>query len=830
MISIYFLLYFTFSIFYFMFGVNVILKDKHSGGISKTIFLMCISLFLWTIGYGFMFIASNMYIANFWRLIAAAGWCSFFSIWLYLAILIKNKEKIKSKNKLRILLFILPLLFFISNFYYDPTTILYRLNGNWVDEYPLNFILFDIYYIVCIILGIYTYYKFGKCSNLQREKKQAKIIILTSTISFFFGFLTDTLLPMINVKILPLAVLTVPIGLMGIWYSISKYKLITVTPAPKYLFENFFEYLFKVGNDPVFVLGHDLSIIKVNDIAIEMLDDNVLGNCFNSLITSPKDLIKDLIQDGSINHAEVYFIRKNSNLLECELFGKVIYDEFNDIYGIIIILHDISERKKREEALKEYNCQLEIIVNDKIKELKEESSSRVNAESKIQYIGYHDELTKLPNRRYFNEAILELIEKIEIDGTNECFIVMFLDLDNFKLINDTFGHHNGDALLCHYANSIRKVIRKNDLVARIGGDEFLILITNITKAENVNTTDLLSNKILNVFNKPFVIESKENFLSASIGIARYPDDGRDVVTLIKNADIAMYEAKNTGKNNIKICTPEMKNKMIYKTILRNSLYKALSKGELSVYYQPQINTHSCQIIGFEALLRWKLNNEEFVPPAEFIPLAEDTGLIVPIGYWVMKVACERLQKWISLGLGNQNFSMAINLSINQLNESDFIDNIKRIVKDSGINPSLLEFEVTERIILKGNEIAEKNLDELKKLGIKISIDDFGTEYSSFINIKKLSIDKIKIDMAFIQGLNKNKKDNVIVNSIIALSHDLDLRVIAEGVETKEQLDYLRYFNCDAVQGYYYYKPMPDTEIESILKREISMSNLTLIRS
>ena len=255
----------------------------------------------------------------------------------------------------------------------------------------------------------------------------------------------------------------------------------------------------------------------------------------------------------------------------------MIYDEFNDIHGIFIMLHDISERKNKERLLKEYNYRLENRVNEKIKQLEEETFNRTSAENKIQYIGYHDELTGLPNRRYFNKFINELIKNHSEKG-KEYFIVIFLDLDNFKLVNDTHGHHNGDSLLKYYANAIKTVIRKNDLVARIGGDEFLILITNLSKDDKENIVESLSNKILNIFNEPFLIEDKENFLTASIGIADYPIDGRDADTLIMNADIAMYEAKNTGKNNIKICTEEIKNKIISKTLLRNSLYKALSGG------------------------------------------------------------------------------------------------------------------------------------------------------------------------------------------------------------------------------------------------------------
>ncbi|MDQ7092738.1 EAL domain-containing protein [Desulfosporosinus sp. PR] len=820
MISIYFLFYFAFSIFYALFGIYVIIKDR-SSIISKTLSLMCLFLFSWTIGNGLMLIAQNISLANLWRLTAALGWCFFFSIWLDLTFLIKNKEKIKPK--FRILLYLPSLLFFIYNLQYKPSFVLYRLNGNWLDRYPIIFqSLFDIYYIVYFICGIWILYRFGKTSQLQREKKQARIIITSSLFTFTLGFITDTFLPIFQQRGLPLDVIIASLGIIGVWYSISKYKLITITPKPKYLFKNISEYLFKIVDDPIFVIGYDLSIIKVNDIVLKILDSNdILGKDFNSFIISEIDVLSDLYKHGTINKAEVSLIGKNNILLECELSGKVIYDEFRDIYGILIILHDISERKKREDTLKKHNYKLKDKVNEKIRELEEESLNRISAENKIRYIAYHDELTKLPNRRYFNEFIYKLIKDLKENGRYECFIIMFLDLDNFKLINDTYGHYNGDSLLCHYANSIKKVVRKNDLVVRIGGDEFLILITDIAEHEKADIIESLSRKVLNVFNEPFIINGKENYLTASIGIARYPTDGRDAGTLIMNADIAMYEAKSAGKNKVKIFSEEMKNKMTSKTILRNSLYKALSKGELSVYYQPQVNINLGKIVGFEALLRWQPNNEDYISPSLFIPLAEDTGLIVPIGYWVIEKACESLKKWNSLDYRQGKYSMAINLSINQLNEGDFISNVAKIIEDSGVNPFLLEFEVTERMILKGNEFAEKNLEKLKKLGVKISIDDFGTEYSSFINIKKFSIDKIKVDMAFIQGLNKNKTDNVIVNSIISLSHNLDLSVIAEGVETEEQLEYLKRYNCDIVQGYLFYKPMPETEIKGILYETMS---------
>ena len=809
---LYFLLFFTFSIFYFLFGIYILLKDGKST-ISKLLFVMCIDLFLWAIGYSFMFIEPNIYLANLWRLLSAIGWCSFFSLWLIIAILIKNKNEKRLSNKIILLICFPSIIFYINTLMYKPSSVLYHLNsGGWSDKYPVSFMetSFDLYLIIYILIEVWIFYKIIKNSKLQREKKQAKTICISTLISFMFGMLTDVFLPLIHIQTIPLGILGAAIGLIGIWYSIEKYKMMIITP--KYTSEYVFEYIFKVVNDPIFIIGEDLSIKKANNIALEILDFTISGKTLDLIIKDSANIFLKLIQVGTISNIEVV-LEKNGNSLESELSGKVLRDEFNDILGIIIILHDISERKRTEKLLRNYNYKLENSVNEKTRQLQEELLYRVNVENKIQFLAYHDELTGLPNRRYFNECITKLIKNISDE--EEYFVVMFLDLDNFKFVNDTYGHKAGDTLLIHYSSYISKVIRRNDILARIGGDEFLILITNLSRAneENKNLIELLSYKIQNVFNEPFLIDDKENYITTSIGIACYPDDGMDAGTLIMNADIAMYEAKNCGKNNAKICTQEIKDKMVFKVKLRNSLYTALSKEELIVYYQPQINIKLNRIVGFEALLRWKLNNENFIPPTKFIPLAEETGLIVPIGYWVIKTACTTLLKWQRI---DPYLSIAINLSVNQLNESKFVNIVESIIKESGINPSFLEFEVTERIILKGNEIAEKNLEELKKLGVKISLDDFGMEYSSFMNIKKLPIDKIKIAMEFIQELNINNIDNAIVNSIIELSHNLRLSVVAEGVETLEQLEYLRVIQCDDVQGYYFYKPMSDADVDNLL--------------
>ncbi|HEY8911055.1 MAG TPA: ATP-binding protein [Desulfosporosinus sp.] len=351
--QIFSLIFFIFSIFYFSFGIYIILKDWHST-ISKMLFIMCMALFLWALGYSFMFISSNIYAANFWRLISALGWCSFFSIWLIIAIIIKNGYEIKPGGRKILLLSLPAILLYINTLRYKPSDVLYRLNNGWSDRYPVNLpeILFYVYIILCVILNGRIFYQLAKHSKLQREQKQAKIIGITTLISFSFGIITDIVFPLFQIQMVTLGILAAPIGLIGIWYSIKKYELMKITP--KYISEYVFEYVFKNVNDPIFIIGEDFSIKKANYVASETIKEAR----FNTLVKENMGVFLNLLQTGSIFNIEVVLSNEDISLAY-ELSGKVIYDEFKDILGIVIILHDISERKKTEKLLRNYNYQLE---------------------------------------------------------------------------------------------------------------------------------------------------------------------------------------------------------------------------------------------------------------------------------------------------------------------------------------------------------------------------------------------------------------------------------------------------------------------------------------
>ncbi len=434
---------------------------------------------------------------------------------------------------------------------------------------------------------------------------------------------------------------------------------------------------------------------------------------------------------------------------------------------------------------------------------------KMEAEKEIEFLAYYDELTELPNRTLFSDRLSEALHLAE---RNARFIaVVFLDLDGFKMVNDVLGHSGGDLLLQEVARNLEQNLRKTDTVARFGADEFLILLNDIKESAHI---EQVAGKIIRLFERPFKINGQEVFVTASAGIAVSPVDGEDADSLIKNADIALHEAKLRGKNRYVFCTPDLKHEVKMNMKLSNSLFRALERGELDLYYQPQINLQVGKITGAEALLRWKHPQLGMISPAQFIPLAEKSGLISKIGEWVLQTAVLQNKKWQEMGL--PPLRMGVNLSAIQFNDPRIIDKIGEILATNGLAPQHLEVEITENMVIRDLDYTIEVLQKLKKLGITIAIDDFGTEYSALGRLKLLPLDRIKIDMQFVQGIDYSQKDRAITEVMINLGKSLGLQVLAEGVETGSQLEFLKGKRCDDVQGFYYYKPMPAAQMEQLL--------------
>ncbi len=448
---------------------------------------------------------------------------------------------------------------------------------------------------------------------------------------------------------------------------------------------------------------------------------------------------------------------------------------------------------------------LDILAN-----LVADALSKIEAEKEIERMAYYDHLTGLPNRILFNDRLTQAIALSR--RTEKIIGVMFLDLDLFKSVNDTIGHDGGDQLLREVARRLSSTIRKSDTISRFGGDEFLIIMNQIQQEEDLHK---ISQVIMNTFNEPFMVHNHEFFVTASAGVAFYPTDGDDTATLIKYADIALYRAKECGKNQYLICSSLMKTEVEEQIRLTNQLYRALERNEFVLYYQPQVDIQSGSVIGLEALIRWQHPELGMVSPALFIPLAEQTGLITSIGEWVLRTACVQNKAWQDEGL--PCIPVAVNLSVQQFRTTDLVKLVNDILLETGLSPKYLELEITESIAIKESAAIISILNELKSLGLTIAIDDFGTEYSSLSRVKQLPIDRIKMAIQFVRGIGKNQKDEAIANVIIRLAKNLDVKVIAEGVETREQLAFLTAEQCDEVQGYYFYKPMPPEEVSAILR-------------
>jgi diguanylate cyclase (GGDEF)-like protein/PAS domain S-box-containing protein len=428
------------------------------------------------------------------------------------------------------------------------------------------------------------------------------------------------------------------------------------------------------------------------------------------------------------------------------------------------------------------------------------------AEKKIEHMAYHDALTGLPNR-WFIKAYLEKYLHDFPMGNNQILGVVLLDLDHFKVINDSLGHQAGDALLQAVAERLRDTVGKENILARFGGDEFVLIIPNVSSIDMVHE---LCDFILDVMKEPFWINKQRFTISPSIGICLHPEHGSDMNNLIKNADLAMYHSKEKGRNCYSLFVPNMKVHAMVRMDMEINLRQALEKQEFVLHYQPKMNLKTGRISGMEALIRWKSDENKLLYPDTFISIAEESGLIVPIGEWVLRKACSECKMWHDAGF--DELTVSVNISPAQFQKQNLEEVISVILSETGLPPRALELELTESTVMKEPELAAKILKNLKSLGISISIDDFGTGFSSLSYLKNFPIDTLKIDKSFIMNLGYDEENSAIVTAVIALAHILKLKVVAEGVETFDQLDFLQLGACDLAQGFYISKPV---EINSI---------------
>jgi diguanylate cyclase (GGDEF)-like protein/PAS domain S-box-containing protein len=449
-------------------------------------------------------------------------------------------------------------------------------------------------------------------------------------------------------------------------------------------------------------------------------------------------------------------------------------------------------------------------------------TERKQAEEQIRFLAYYDSLTSLPNRLLLKEHLNYTLKQAQ--RHDHMVAVLFLDLDRFKRINDTLSHSVGDSLLQGVAERLVQCVRKSDIIARhasdevtnlahFGGDEFTLLLPKIIHVEDAAR---VARRLLRTLSDPFMLDTHEVVITTSIGISVYPADGQDVDSLLKNADTAMYHAKDMGGNCYQFYSQSMNAKAFERLTLEHNLRKALENEEFLLYYQPQLDLHTDKIVGVEALIRWQHPEMGIISPAEFIPLAEETGLILPLGTWVLRTACAQSKVWQKVGLGS--LRVGVNLSALQFRQQDLLETISQVLRDTGVDPQYLELELTESTIMRQAKETITTLQALKAMGIRIAIDDFGTGYSSLGYLKRFPIDTLKIDRSFVKDIPTNADDTAITTAIIAMAHTLKLSVVAEGVETTDQLAFLQTQHCDEIQGYLLSKPVPAKMIPQLLEQ------------
>lgn len=556
--------------------------------------------------------------------------------------------------------------------------------------------------------------------------------------------------------------------------------------AERNLLESEERYRKLVEFSPETTLIHiNREIIYVNQAGVELIGAQ------NSEQVIGRDVL-DFIYPEDINQAieKMQQVRKGiSEISEyriLKLDGTVI---FTDIMAFITTYEG-------EEAV-------QVIIRD--------ISKRKKAEEQVQLLAYYDSLTGMANRNLLYEHLYEAVTRNEKSG--QSFAVMFLDLDRFKMINDTYGHSFGDLLLQKVSTRLTNSVGEEGKIFRYGGDEFIIVLETDKRSKVSETAE----KIIFMLASSFNIKGRQMFISTSIGISIYPKDGENVEALIQNSDIAMYNAKENGKNNYQYYTSSLNLSHRWRMELENGLRNALNNNELNLHYQPQVDLVSNQVIGLEALIRWKHPEYGFISPAEFIPLAEETGLIFSIGKWVLKTACTQCKQWIDLGLPID--SVSVNVSPLQFREKNFVTSVNQILEESDLSPRYLELEITESVTSNVDQ-ALSIMKEIKELGVKFAIDDFGTGYSSLNYLRHFPIDKLKIDKSFIDEINQHKDGEEIVKTIIELGNRLRFQVIAEGVEHEQQMSFLKENKCYFAQGYFFSKPLPAKEIEVFLTKKI----------
>ena len=780
----------------------LVLQSNHTTISNRIFFALVTAISIWSSGLAFANLAPTHETVELWRRVSALGWGSVYAIFLHFIIIISSKRIGRRPWWFYALLYIPAILTILafsipSGLNAEPYQLRHTEFG-WVNIAKHNIwdIIFYIYYGSYTILGLVLLTLWGKKSKDADIKKQARLIFFTILTLLFVATFTDIILSSMVGNLPQMAPILMLLPVTIIYNTIRKGQEKEENPL-----RMSFSYIHIIISVVFYVCISFIQVrLEPGTITIGQL--HLAESTFRGILTQvqmfisiylvlreakPGFIISMLMNTTNLLSSIVFWIRMDSGV---PIPGIISY------VGVLILLLIIRTFRKQSAMYIER-------IQSQRQDLKE-------SERQLYKLAYYDSLTGLPSRDFFIEKLQQSLERA--DKQRRRVGVIFIDFDSFKAINDTAGHMVGDLVLQQIAQRLTKRIGKKGTLARFGGDEFLVEMPDLETDEPIHA---MIDSIMETLKKPAVIDDEEYHVSASIGIAVYPNDGESPDTLIKNADIAMYEAKGRGKNQAVFCTDDIKDSSMMNHTLVNNLYWALDRDELQLLYQPKISVETNKIIGFEALLRW--NNSEYgvVNPEVFIPMAEQTEMIRPIGLWVMRTAClqiQQFQKW-----ADHELSISINISLIQLRDPSMVEDMAAILEETHTPPHNVEVEITESLAFQDEPFIMEQLRKMKELGISIAIDDFGTGYSSFSRLRTFPIDLIKIDSEFVNAISSNlHKDQAIIRSIIQLAKNLGLKVLAEGVETEEQLQFLKEQGCELLQGFLFYTPLPASSIKQLL--------------
>jgi len=771
------------SVIYIVMGIKVFRLDQRSR-LNKLFLVLNICLSIWSLASALYISAQNAAECAFWYKLSSVGFYLFIGSVLHFFLFFTKKEKFLSRWWMYALLYSPGIVFSFMEVTFDfyVKSYFHGLNG-WIITAQTDSIWFitSLVYIVaytgaCILLSS----RFLKTVITQRERKQAKVLIFTSAISLLAGLIIMVVVSILELDIPDITPISGALWSVGLYYAIVKYKLLSLTPS--FIAEN----LFQTIADSVILANSNGMILSINPETQRLLgynENELLGGSLEQIFSSDSrsaNKISELLKDCPIRGAETFMLSKTGVNIPIILSISECSDSYHTRLGFVLASKDVTEYKIAEE--------------------------------KIQYLATHDSLTGLPNRLMFMQLLNHAI--LSAKRNKKSLAVLFVDLDRFKTINDTKGHDAGDQLLKTISARYKQALRAADVVSRQGGDEFVILIEDVRKPNDLKK---IANLILSSTYEPVILLGDECRVTASVGISLYPKDGEDAQILMKNADIAMYCAKEEGKNNFQFYSEDLKSQSMGRLAIETNLRLALERNELSLHYQAKVNFKTGTITGVEALLRWQNPYLGAVTPTQFIPIAEETGIIVPIGKWVLRKACAQNVAWQKQGL--PTVSMAVNLSLRQLLDNNLPHDIEDALRDSGMAPQLLELEITESMIMNNPRKMIEILLKIKKMGVRLAIDDFGTGYSSLAQLKQFPVDTLKIDRSFIRNIPENAEDKAIAHAIICMGESLGLTVVAEGVETIEQMDYLKDQSCDEMQGFYFSRPVVPEQFAELLRTQ-----------